>query len=393
MIRGRVRATGTFLPLAGLAVLAACVALAPPSPGPEPSTATPAAEHLILTPVTFGALPGWHDDMMAQSLPALRRSCDRLSQLPPSQPVGEDGLAGLVGDWLAPCGALRQIAAGDHQGLRIFLENWFLAYRASNGTITEGRFTGYFEPELRGSRRQTATYRVPLYTRPPGLALDPGEHYFSRTEIEGGVLRGKTAALLWLDDAVDAHILHIQGSGRIHLDDGTTVRVGYDGSNGKKFVGLGAILRDHDKVAAEAATMPAVRVWLKSHPVEAPALMAENPRYIFFRLISGDGPVGAAGVALTPGRSLAVDPHFVPLGVPVWLSSNEPDGSPLRRLMVAQDTGAAIKGPVRGDVFWGAGETAFDKAGRMKSRGIYYLLLPRQRSGVVATAAAPATPG
>ena len=116
--------------------------------------------------------------------------------------------------------------------------------------------------------------------------------------------------------------------------------------------------------------------------------MAENPRYVFFRLIDGEGPIGAAGVPLTAGRSLAVDPHFVPLGVPLWLDTSDPDGRPLRRLMVAQDSGAAIKGPVRGDVYWGAGEAAFDKAGRMKSRGSYYLLLPRQRSGPVALAAA-----
>jgi membrane-bound lytic murein transglycosylase A len=143
-------------------------------------------------------------------------------------------------------------------------------------------------------------------------------------------------------------------------------------------------LLDHGIIAPGDTTMQTVRAWLKAHPSEAPALMAENPRYVFFRFLDSDGPVGAAGVPLTPGRSLAVDPHFVPLGVPLWLDSSDPDGHPLRRLMIAQDSGAAIKGPVRGDVYWGPGEAAFDKAGRMKSLGSYYLLLPRERSGPVA---------
>ena len=167
------------------------------------------------------------------------------------------------------------------------------------------------------------------------------------------------------------------------------VRVGYAGNNGRPFVGLSKILLSHGKVSD--GTMPVVRAWLKAHPAEAPALMAENPRYVFFRLVPGDGPVGAFSVVLTPGRSLAVDPRFVPLGVPLWLDSSDPDGLKLQRLMVAQDSGAAIKGAVRGDFFWGGGEQAFDKAGRMNSRGAYYLLLPNQRSGPLADAdAAPA---
>lgn len=374
--------------LAGLLLFGAC------STGPELRQGTPAPaagpageERLILAPVGFAELPGWRDDAVAQALPAMRRSCDKITRMPSSQTIGGDGLGGTAADWLAPCGAMRGISDGDHDGARAWFEGWFQPFRASNGGSLDGKFTGYYEAELRGARQAGGRYRVPLYPRPPGLPADPGQNggapYYSRAQIEAGALQGKVPALLWVDDAVDAHILHIQGSGRVLLDDGSMVRVGFNGSNGYKFQGLGKILQDHGKIPA-GSSMQTVRDWLKGHPAEAPALMAENPRYVFFRLIQGDGPVGAQGVPLTPGRSLAVDPRFVPLGVPLWLDTTEPSGQPLRRMMVAQDAGTAIKGPIRGDVFWGAGEPALDKAGRMNSRGGYYLLLPRQRSGPIA---------
>jgi membrane-bound lytic murein transglycosylase A len=370
--------------IAGLFLLAAC------STGPASQKTSDLAlgpDQLILTPIGYGGLPGWRSDSQGLALPALKRSCDRLTQLPPGQPVGPDARGGLASDWLGPCGALRFVDGTNPEAVRDYFETWFQPYLAANGNRTDGLFTGYFEAELKGSRHRGGRYQTPLYARPANLPTDPSQTYYSRAEIEAGVLKGKAAELLWVDDPVDAHILHIQGSGRIFLDDGSIVQVGYNGSNGRKFIGLGRILLDHGKIVPGDTTMQTVRAWLKAHPAEAPALMAENPRYVFFRFLDGDGPVGAAGVSLTPGRSLAVDPRFVPLGVPLWLDSSEPDGRPLRRLMIAQDSGAAIKGPVRGDVFWGAGEAAFEKAGRMKSSGSYYLLLPRQRSGPVALVA------
>ena len=154
-------------------------------------------------------------------------------------------------------------------------------------------------------------------------------------------------------------------------------------TNGQRFIGLGRILADHGKVEA-GATMPSIRQWLQTHPDEAKTLMDENPRYIFYRQVDGDGPIGAQGVALTPERSMAVDTRYIPLGVPLWLDSQDAAGTPLRRLMMAQDTGAAIKGPVRGDFFWGTGEAAFQQAGRMKSGGRLWLLLPRDRTPRIA---------
>lgn len=371
-----------------LLLLAACRSPSPPPPMAEPA----GPDRLVLTPVAFAALPGWDSDSQALALPAFKRSCDRLTQLPPGQAIGADGQGGLAGDWLGPCGALRSLDPSDAAAVRDYFESWFQPFLAANGQRTQGLFTGYYEAELRGSRHRGGRYQIPIYARPADLPADPGHVYASRAEIEAGALKGKVPELLWVDDAVDAHILQIQGSGRIVLDDGSVVQVGYNGSNGRKFIGLGRILLDHGKISPGDTTMQTVRAWLKSHPKEAGPLMAENPRYVFFRVLDTESPVGAAGVPLTAGRSLAIDPRFVPLGLPLWLDSVDPDGQPLRRLMVAEDTGAAIKGPVRGDIYWGPGEAAFDKAGRMKSQGCYYLLLPRDRSGPVAMTAAPAVP-
>lgn len=373
-----------FVLLAAL-LLAACGSEKPLPPPVVSPAGPPPPDQLTYLPVTFTQLPGWDSDRLAEAIPALRKSCDRLMQMPSGQVVGANGAGGTGADWSGACGALRWIKQDDEAALRTYLQEWYQPYRVSNGHGDEGRFTGYYEAELHGSRVKTAKYRYPLLGRPQGQPADPGPTgSLSRAEIEAGKLGDKAPVLLWVDDPVDLHILQIQGSGRVLLDDGSVQRVGYAGNNGRDFVGLGKILLDHGKLGPGETTMPFVRSWLKTHSAEAPALMAENPRYVFFRLVHGEGPIGAFNVPLTAGRSLAVDPKFIPLGVPVWLDTVDPDGIKLQRMMIAQDTGSAIKGAVRGDVFWGSGDQAFDKAGRMKSRGFYYLLLPIQRSAPVA---------
>lgn len=350
-----------------------------------PPAVTPPAEpdRIVLNPVEFASLPGWQGDSYEEVLPALRRSCQHFTDLPAGQLIGENGTGGTAGDWLGPCGALRGVSERSRPALRRYFESWFQPYLVSNGNRSSGLFTGYFEIELKGSRQRHGIYQTPIYGRPAGLSNAPGAAPGpTRTEIE---TRGIDApVLLWVDDPIDAHILHIQGSGRVVLDNGEMVQIGYAGSNGQTYRALGRILLDHGLITPGDVTMQTIRAYLKAHPAEATSLMRENPRFIFFRVLSGDGPVGTAGVPLTPGRSLAVDTKFIPLGLPLWLDSADPDGHPLRRLMIAQDSGAAIKGPVRGDVFWGPGAAAFDLAGRMKSQGSYYVLLPRQRSGAIA---------
>ena len=363
---------------------------------PEPVTAP---VRILLTETAFAQLPGWQADSIAEALPALRRSCARLLGQPSGRPVGPNGLAGKVLDWRQPCATLERLPAGDDAALRAVLEAGFVPFEVAGPDTAEGLFTGYYEAELRGALRPERAYRWPLFTLPEDLVtveLDlfradlQGERiygrvqdgrlvpYFSRAEIDDGALIGRGLELLWVDDPVDAFFLHVQGSGRVALPDGSTMRVGFAGSNGRTFYAIGRALIDEGKVPRDRASMQGIRTWLRGNPQKAVAMMQRNPRYIFFRRIDGEGPIGAQGVALTAGRSLAVDPAFLPLGAPLWLDTTWPASDrPLRRLMVAQDSGSAIKGPVRGDFFWGAGEPALAQAGRMRQRGAYYLLLPK----------------
>lgn len=351
----------------------------------------------VWTPVAFSALPGWADDRHDEAAAALRRSCDRLAGLPGSRSLGADGLAGTIADWRPLCRALAP-PLGPAEA-RAFFERWFVPHR----TDRDGLFTGYYEPTLAAARQPSAVYATPLHARPDDLvsvalgdfrtALD-GERiagrvvdgrlrpYPSRREIAAGGLDGRGLEIAWVADPVDAFFLHIQGSGRLALDDGTVMRVGYDGQNGHPYEAIGRVLVREGALSREAVSMQSIRAWLAAHPDEAGRVMNANASYVFFRRLDGDGPVGTQGAVLTPRRSLAVDRRFVPLSVPVWLdtAAPTPDGAgttAFRRLMVAQDTGGAIRGPVRGDVFWGAGDDAAAVAGRMNGRGRVWLLLPR----------------
>jgi membrane-bound lytic murein transglycosylase A len=389
------------VPLGGALLVFACILgsltgcerkpLIPPTP-PPPLL-------LQLTPTTYGDLPGWTDDRVSEALPALTRSCNRVLRLEPAAPIGPRAVGGTAADWRQPCTVMAN-AASDDTSLRTLLESEFTPVQVSAGGNGEGIFTGYYEVELDGARAPSSRFQVPLYRRPADLLSanlgnfandlsgrtifgrvdgDRFVPYASRAEIDRGVLAGRGLELLWVEDPVDAFILQIQGSGRIRLADGGVMRVGFAAANGQPFFAIGRALVDRGAVPKDKASMQDIRAWLKAHPEEARSIMQMNRRYIFFREVAGDGPIGAEGVPLTAGRSLAVDTSLLPLGVPVWLDTSWPSdpGRPLRRLMVAQDTGAAIQGPVRGDFFWGTGEAALAEAGRMKSAGRYWLLLPK----------------
>jgi membrane-bound lytic murein transglycosylase A len=354
---------------------------------------------LTLRPAAFADLSGWRDDDMAQGLEAFRRSCTRLLRLPPDRPLGE-GVPGVAAHWRGPCEAAAALGRADGAAARAFFETWFLPWRAANRDDPAGLFTGYYEPELRGAWERKGRFQTPLYARPGDLVtVDLGRFrdelkgqriagrvkggellpYDTRADIDGGTLAGRRLEILWVDDPVDAFFLHVQGSGRVVMEDGRTVRLGYAAQNGHPYQAIGRVLVERGALAKDDVSMQTIRAWLAANPGEARAVMAANRSYVFFRALDGDGPVGAQGVVLVPGRSLAVDPRFVPLGVPLWLDAADPlaPGRPLRRLVVAQDTGGAIKGPVRGDLFLGAGPEAAERAGRMKERGGFYLLLPR----------------
>ncbi len=356
-------------------------------------------DRLTLAPASFDALPGWQQDDQGAALAALGRSCALilLAKRPSDASLGAGGVAGTVADWQSPCAAAAAVDRTDPAAPRQFFEAWFTPYKAANNGRSQGLFTGYYEPELRGARQPGGIYATPLLRRPPDLVMVElgqfrpvwrGERiagrvidgrlqpFESRAEIERGVLDRQHLAFLWVDDPVDAFFLQIQGSGRVRLPDGAMVRVGYDGQNGQPYVPIGRLLIERGALDRDAVSMQAIRAWIKANPEAGAALMAENPSYVFFRESVGDGPIGAQGVALTAERSLAVDRDFVPLGVPVWLDAGD-GAEKLQRLLVAQDTGGAIRGPVRGDVFWGFGPAAEARAGTMKAAGEYYLLLPK----------------
>lgn len=363
--------------------------------------------HLERLPYTV--VPGWETSNHAAMLPAFLRSCERIVRKPPSEPFGNHRLFGTVGDWIALCEGARAASGQNANAIRYFFESRFEPYLVSVGGNSEGLFTGYYEAELHGSWQPGNRFSVPIYARPDDLiAVDLGDFraewagqniagrlegdafvpYPSRADINNGALTGRQLEVLWVDSHIDAFFLHIQGSGRVIMEDGSHVRVGYAGRNGQRYVAVGRELIAAGIISQEDMSMQAIRAWMEVNPVAAMALMNTNPSYVFFRIMEEANPVGAQGVELTPGRSLAVDNSFVPYGAILWLDTTDPRDpereTPLQRLVVAQDTGSAIRGAIRGDLFWGFGDEAAAAAGDMKEHGSYYLLLPRRAQPLAA---------
>jgi membrane-bound lytic murein transglycosylase A len=321
----------------------------------------------------FKSVKGWDRDDPAQALAAFEKSCVKIQA--EGDFVGSSQIV-ISADWMRDaCAAIpgRKTA----ESARAYFEQWFDPYAvAAISGASRGTITAYYEAEVEGDLKPDCDYRVPIYGKPFDLPQD-GSEYLSRREIENGGIRTRAPVLFWAKSPAEVHILHIQGSGRVKTRDGKRYRVGYAANNGRKFTGIGGILKARGIDVGGTYSMLNVKKWLDTHPTEAKKLMHQNERFIFFRDIDGDGPVGAMGVPLTSGRSVAVDPDFIPLGLPLFLETTDPDNEKIERLVVAQDVGAAIKGAVRADLFWGAGERAFTKAGRMKSDGGYFIFLPK----------------
>jgi len=332
-----------------------------------------------LRPIGFNELSGWTEDRLSAAIPVFLRSCAQYlirNATAPLDAATKNADFGRVADWRSLCQGAEALPPGDDVAARRFFEAEFVPFAVADQGAVAGLFTGYYEIELNGSRRRHGRYQTPIYRKPPDVAAQP---LLTRAEIEDGALSGRGLELLWVDDPIDAFFLEIQGSGRVRLDSGETVRVGYDGKNGHPYVPVGRLLIERGEIPRDKLTMPAIRFWMVRDPDGGRALRRENPSYVFFREIRGDGPIGAEGAVLTAERSIAVDRTYIALGVPVWLEADEryANAESVRRLLVAQDTGGAIKGPVRGDVFWGTGGAAGVRAGVMNARGRYYLLLPR----------------
>ncbi len=380
-------ATGALLLLAACAQRPMPPLATPPVVAPPPATTPPAepapppkrAADLPLADVAMPELPG-----AAAALSAFRASCPVL--------LRRDDRSGLAspGAWANACAA----AATATDAAGFFRDN----FRAVTIAAGSGFATGYYEPELAGSRAAAPEFAVPLYRKPPDLVeVDLGRFaadlkgrklrgrleagtlvpYWTRGEIMAGALTGRGLELAWAADPYEAFFLEIQGSGRLRLPDGGIMRIGYDSQNGRDYVAIGRVLIERGALPKGGATMDTILAWLRTHPAEAPAILAANPSAVFFREITGAGPIGAMGVALTPGTSVAADPAFLPLGAPLLVTTTLPGGVPLVQAMVAQDTGGAIKGANRIDLFRGAGAAARAEAGALAAAATVVVLLPK----------------
>lgn len=351
--------------------LISCASQRPPAtpgaPGVKPGLPTAGGKRLERS--NWGDVQGWEDDSLVGAIGALRQTCVRL---------------GTRRDWRRACEAMRGIDELDSSAVRQYFEDNFTPFQLSNGDGSrDGLVTGYYEPLLHGSRVRHPPYLYPLYRWP--AALRRGASVPERARLErSGLLRGNE--LVYVDDPIEAFFLQVQGSGRIVLDDGTVMRVGFGGTNNQPYRSIGRWLLDQGELTPAQATMQGIKAWARNNPSRVEALLDVNPRFVFFKEVpsngeglSGDaeGPVGALGVPLTPERSIAVDPAAIQLGLPVFLATTRPlTATPLNRLVFAQDTGSAIRGTVRADFFWGLGDEAGDLAGRMKQSGRMWVLLP-----------------
>ena len=358
----------------------------PPSPAPAPFPA-PTVSYPTLKPVEWNAIPFWKEDAVSEAWGAFLQSCSTLIKR---------------AAWQGVCSEAMAIPPPDDTATRAFFEQRFQPYQATQEDgSAEGMVTGYYEPLLKGDRVRTARARYPLLAAPDDLITvdltniypelknlrlrgkligNKVVPYPTRKEIEAANGSFNGTPIAWANDPVDLFFLQIQGSGRIELPDGAHMRIGYADQNGHPYLSIGKLLVERGELKLEQASMQGIKNWGTKNPDKLPELLASNPSYVFFRELPNglSGPLGALGVPLTGGRSIAVDPRFLPLGAPVFLATTQPNSpQPLNRLVMAQDTGGAIRGGVRADFFWGFGHAAGELAGRMKQRGRMWVLLPK----------------
>jgi len=384
------------LALASLALLSACAATpapAPveppppvtvtptpaPKPAPPPLQPNPIAPNARLTGLTLVNPPtNLNQAKAARALAAFRISCGSLQRRRDTSELATGS------DWAAVCAEAQTLP--DTYAASFFYHR-FDWVQVGTGTAFA---TGYYEPELRGSRVRAPGYETPIYRTPPDLIrctrADGGTGrgridasgqcvlYYTRAEIEDGVLAGRGLEIAWAADPIELFFLQIQGSGRVRMPDGSVMRIGYDNQNGREYVAIGRLLRERGILPPGGASMQAIVDWMRANPEQGRALMRENLSYIFFKELTGPGPLGAMGLPVTPQATVAADPLFVPLGAPVFLTMDRPEAN---GLWVAQDTGGAIKGANRFDTFWGAGPEATRTAGGMSANGRALILLPK----------------
>jgi membrane-bound lytic murein transglycosylase A len=340
---------------------------------PEPPITSLKSPLLKLYPTDFQALSGWEQDNHALAYQSFKRSCQYWQKQANHKPMKGMFALGTLADWKPLCKL--KVNSGFEQQ---FFEQWFKPYAVNDNNRFKGLFTGYFIPQLNGSYNKTARYHVPVYAKPKSASL----RRLTRQQIYNNGLKNKGLELLWVDSLVDVFFMEVQGSGRVKMEDGRLQGLSYAGTNGRAYFAIGKTLVDNEEISREAISMQTIRAWIAEHPEEGLKLMAKNRSYVYFRLTKvkpKEGAVGAMGQPLTAEHSLAIDRKHFPLGIPIWLEATHPvdKNKSVERLVMAQDTGGAIKGAIRGDLYWGEGESAGKLAGEMKSSGRYYLLLPR----------------
>lgn len=358
---------------------------------------------------TFSSLKGWGADDQSEAFVAFLKSCQTLTAKPA---LGIPERFQTVGYVLAFAEVCRVADEGkgaftaSGAAARTFFEEYFTPYQLKVGRKKLGQLTGYYEPLLEASLRPDPGYPVPLYLNPDDqITIDLGKFrdslkgttltgrlegdelvpYFSREEIEGGALAGQGLEFIWVKDPINAFFLQVQGSGRAKLPDGSFVGIGYAGKNGHTYTSIGRVMVEEGIMELEDVSLQTIRAWLEENPDQLERMLNQNASYVFFRpLEDGAGPFGKSEAALTPGRSLAIDPRFIPLGLPLWIAGEKPslanpaeDNEAFNQLLIAQDVGGAIKGELRADVFWGFGDNAEILAGHMNHEGAFYLLIPK----------------
>lgn len=327
----------------------------------------------------FDDLDAWDKTDLAGSLNAFRNSCQLWEHLSPSRRIGNSKIPMKVSDWLPICKQATQLPDDITQTqAKAFFETYFQPYHWK--AYHEGKFTGYYSPTVKGSTVKTDTFKTPLYDAPKDLSKHV--HYFSREQIYNGALKNRAKVIAWLKSPIDAMLLEIEGSGVVETPKGEQIFLGYSGENGRKYNSIFKLMINNRIFKRSNASINAIKKYFNIHPRAVNQYVSKNPSYVFFTRYSFPNFKGAQNVVLTPKYSLAVDRRYVPYGVPLFLKTKSPvneqgDIKLIRRVMIAQDTGGAIRGPIRGDIYWGTGARAMKIADMMSSRGDYWLLLPK----------------
>ena len=335
--------------------------------------------NIILREIDFSELKNWQDDNHLEALLAFSHSCRKFAKMNQSSVIASQLGVITAGDYRDVCEIAEVLRTLSSKQTRNFFENWFRAFEISDRQgEKEGLFTGYYEPMLNGSKNKTGKYQYPVYSRPQNLTAT--EEYLTRSDIEAGALKNKKLEILYVDNKVDLFFAHIQGSMRVKLNDSREIRLSYAGRNNHRFTAIANPMIEKKLIPRSLANSGSVRDWLKENPDKADEIMNINDAYTFYKVFDGEYVIGAQNVPLTAERSLAIDNEMLPYGSLLWIETKLKNKTgktqPYNRLMVSQDTGSAIKGVVRGDIFFGNGKEAEEKAFYMANRGRYYILLP-----------------